>query len=143
MILPEYFQRKVYLWLTPSQSKDSKSLCTKGGRQGANYSTCFSFIWLFWKHWLHSLPTHQVQVSDAKQPQQILECLLWDEVHKSQISRSISEQAQTLNLRSIPVVCYCILCIVYTFNPNFEKYSNRFLLKEVWQSRKTDQGLES
>ena len=39
----------------------------------------------------------------------------------SQVSRSKTQQAQASNVRSIPVVCYNILCTLYTFNPNFEK----------------------
>lgn len=48
--------------------------------------------------------------------------LLWDWVYISQVSRRITQQAQPSNTRSILVVCYNILCTLYTFNPNFEKH---------------------
>jgi len=45
------------------------------GQWGADYSSCLPSHVTVWRHCLHALPTHQVQVSDAKQPPQIPECL--------------------------------------------------------------------
>lgn len=95
---------------------------TAGEGQGRDYSLLFPSHMTVSGHWLSAGPTHQVQISDTKPPQQIPECLLWDAVYISQVSRSKTQQAQASNIRSVPAVCYNILCTLYTFNPNFEKH---------------------
>lgn len=49
---------------------------TAGEGQERDYSLHFPFHMTVLGHWLSALPTHQVKVSDARQPQQNPECLL-------------------------------------------------------------------